>query len=120
MHVKHTVRDLRVRVSVRVRNDFSNLTLTLIKPRTPRHKFANLSIVLVLSEAEPSGPRPRPRINAYFAAYVRLKADYVPAREYDHGNTLAPAAPIPRGTRDSPGASSLLRALRLPSVALGA
>ena len=64
MHVKHTVRDLRVRVSVRVRNDFSNLTLTLIKPRTPRHKFANLSIVLVLSEAQPSGPRPR--IDAYF------------------------------------------------------
>ncbi|MEI6809046.1 MAG: hypothetical protein WCN95_10010, partial [bacterium] len=29
-----------------------------IKPRIPRQQFTNLSIVLVLSEAEPSGPRP--------------------------------------------------------------
>ena len=35
-----------------------------IKLGIPRQKFANISIVLVLSEAEPSGPRPR--IGAYF------------------------------------------------------
>ena len=48
-----------------------------IKLGIPRQQFANISIVLVLSEAEPSGPRPRPQIGAYFED------------EDDHGNTLA-------------------------------
>jgi len=50
-----------------------------IRLRTPRRKFANLSIVLVLSEAEPSGRRPRLRIGVCFGD----------KDEYDHGNTFA-------------------------------